>query len=65
VELRREDTHLHVSVHDDGRGLNGAGHGLGLASMRRRAEELDGTCEINSSLGMGTLVRARFPVTSP
>lgn len=31
--------------------------------MRRRAEELDGTCEIGSP-GVGTSVRARIPVAS-
>jgi signal transduction histidine kinase len=62
VTLRREDGFLRVSVQDDGRGLAaGSPAGVGLFSMRERAQELGGTCTI-SSTEHGTLVDARLPV---
>jgi two-component system, NarL family, sensor kinase len=61
VAVRRDDSWLHLTVHDDGRGIPAdAARGLGLRSMSLRAEELDGVCEVRS--GPGTLVRARLPL---
>jgi len=49
-------------VRDDGRGLGDRGRaGVGLVSMRERAEELGGTCEVTSD-ETGTLVAARLPL---
>lgn len=53
---------LCVEVQDDGLGLEPGGRaGVGLASMRERAEELDGTLEIERLPGGGTRVRALLP----
>jgi signal transduction histidine kinase len=47
---------------DDGAGLPNPHHaGVGLASMRERAEELGGTCFINSRQPNGVQVMAQFP----
>jgi signal transduction histidine kinase len=62
VALRREDGVLRVRVEDDGEGLaEQRAAGVGLFSMRERAEELGGTCVVTST-GHGTLVEARLPL---
>jgi signal transduction histidine kinase len=53
---------LDIAVSDDGRGLPADPvHGLGLTSMRFRAEELGGEFTLNSSAA-GTAIRARIPI---
>jgi signal transduction histidine kinase len=62
VRLSRKGA-LDLEVIDDGTGLSQVARGgVGLSSMRERAAELGGTCEIGSAPGGGTLVRARLPV---
>ena len=54
---------LCVRVRDDGVGMaENPGVGVGLTSMRERAEELGGTCTITSERGAGTVVEARLPI---
>jgi len=54
---------LELEVSDDGQGLPSLYRaGVGMASMRERAEELGGTCEIERADGRGTCVRARLPL---
>jgi signal transduction histidine kinase len=56
---------LEVDVLDDGHGLPYDHRaGVGIASMRERAEELGGTCEVQAVDGRGTRVHARLPVAS-
>ena len=38
--------------------------GVGLTSMRERAEELGGTCTLTSASGRGTVVQARIPLAA-
>jgi signal transduction histidine kinase len=53
---------LEVEVVDDGVGLPASPQGgVGLSSMRERAAELGGTCEITPSSPSGTRVFARLP----
>jgi signal transduction histidine kinase len=55
---------LHVVVCDDGSGeLQPREGGVGLGSMRERAEEIGGSFEISATPGQGTTVRARLPLT--
>ena len=63
VTLRRDDGYLHVLVRDTGTGLAPTpGVGVGLSSMRERAEEVGGTCTVTSAAGTGTVVEARLPL---
>jgi two-component system NarL family sensor kinase len=62
VRLSRAAATLAVEVSDDGDGLpTRSGGGVGLASMRNRAEELGGRCEVSGGPG-GTTVSARLPL---
>jgi signal transduction histidine kinase len=54
---------MHVEIVDDGRGLPEQHRsGVGLLSMRERAEELGGTCRIEPAPGGGTRVVAYLPL---
>jgi two-component system NarL family sensor kinase len=55
---------LELEVSDDGRGTNGSGtKGLGLVSMRERAEELGGSLTVGAGTGgRGTVVTATLPL---
>lgn len=64
IDLRRDGSHLLLSVADDGVGFDTSqeSQGQGLASLRRRAERLKGTCAIESGPGAGTTVTLRVPL---
>ena len=54
---------LTIEVTDDGRGLSeDAVPGIGINSMRARAEELGGRCVLTSAGNGGTRVLAHLPV---
>jgi len=58
------ETQLILEVIDDGRGLPPeARRGVGLNSMRERAEELGGTCELSPGSRGGLCVRACLPLS--
>jgi two-component system NarL family sensor kinase len=56
---------LQVTVRDDGSGIPVGTPGVGLSSMRDRAEELGGECVVVFREGEGTSVEATLPVGSP
>jgi len=64
IELARKSGSLTLSVRDDGKGFDPAAdsEGHGLASMRRRAEELGGGLTIDSAPGRGTRVFLEVPL---
>jgi signal transduction histidine kinase len=63
VMLRRELDGLRVRISDSGAGLaEDHATGVGLFSMRERAEELGGTCIVTSRPGSGTTVDAVLPI---
>ena len=66
VVLVGGDDDLVLRITDNGRGFKTHGRhpGLGLVSMRERIESLDGTLEVNSVPGRGTVLEARMPMTS-
>jgi signal transduction histidine kinase len=54
---------LLVEVSDDGRGIDpGRQAGVGLLSLRERAEELGGRSEVTCPSTGGTVVRAWLPL---
>jgi signal transduction histidine kinase len=62
VSLDREDGALVVRVADDGVGIAAdAAAGVGLVSLRERAAELGGRCEVSCPPEGGTVVRAVLP----
>ncbi|MFG3437995.1 GAF domain-containing sensor histidine kinase [Nonomuraea sp. NPDC047897] len=63
VRLGHGDGRLVLSVRDDGRGFDQAdSRGLGLVSMRERAESVGGVMTVESALGAGTAVRVEVGV---
>ena len=65
VRLAAAQRDLVVEVVDDGIGIGaGTPAGVGLVSLRERAEELGGRCSVLPA-GPGTLVRATLPLGTP
>jgi signal transduction histidine kinase len=68
LELRVEEGEVILEIADDGAGFrDGAvatipGSGLGMVTMRERAEALGGSLEVKSST-RGTVIRVRIPAT--
>ena len=63
VRLARAEDGLVVRIADDGRGLPAvAGGGVGLDSMRARADELGGRFGVTPAAGGGTVVTAILPL---
>jgi len=66
VTLTASDGMLNVEVADDGGGISPLHRaGVGLTSMRERAEELGGTCTLLPRPGGGTVVSAQLPLAGP
>ena len=63
VTVRRDGNAVTVEVRDDGRGIGeDVSAGVGLLSLRERAEELGGRCEVSCPSGGGTRVWAWLPL---
>ena len=63
MQVRCSAGALVVTVSDDGTGVVVARpDGVGLGSMRSRAEEIGGAFELSATPGTGTTVTARLPV---
>lgn len=63
VRLAVSDRQIEVSVEDDGAGFDPAAvrTGHGLENLRRRLEEMGGTCDLRTAPGRGTTVTLRLP----
>jgi len=69
LSLQKIDNAIELTVQDDGQGfdltetltIEGIRKGLGLTSMKERAELSGGWCKIESVLGKGTVIRASWP----
>ncbi len=67
LSLKATDSRIYLAVTDDGVGLEagpgkkkGAPAGIGLASMKERAELSGGSISIESAVGRGTSITARW-----
>jgi signal transduction histidine kinase len=56
-------TLLRLEIADDGSGFRRGSAGIGLHTMKERAAEIGGTCEIGAREGGGTLVKASLPLS--
>jgi signal transduction histidine kinase/ligand-binding sensor domain-containing protein len=65
VRLKRSDDVARLEILDDGVGFDcarlGTPGGLGLMTMRERAGQLGGACDIESAPGHGTTIRVTVP----
>lgn len=69
VRLTADEQQVEMEISDDGRGFDAAetavtSDGIGLKSMRERAEALGGTVTLQSTPGQGTMVRVCLPLHS-
>jgi signal transduction histidine kinase len=66
LALVEQTSSLDLTIEDNGRGLAPAGSaGVGLASMRERAEELGGTFEVKRPPAGGTCLHVQLPCLLP
>jgi len=66
VNLSASHGMLQVDIIDDGRGVSPVHRaGVGLTSMRERAEELGGSCTLRPRPGGGSVVSAQLPLSGP
>jgi signal transduction histidine kinase len=61
---RKKDGRIELVIEDNGTGFNmeSVKKGLGLGSMRERAELSGGSFDIESVKGKGTVIRASWPI---
>jgi len=63
VRLTLEDGSVRLEIRDDGRGIAPDDFAsVGLVSMRERAQELGGSCEVSSPPDRGTRVLVHIPL---
>lgn len=75
IRLAREPGMVRFEIQDYGRGMpspqsqagmhSNAAFGVGIAGMRERMKQLDGTLEIRSESGRGTTILATLPIGQP
>jgi len=63
VDVQERDSHLHLSVRDDGVGGAAVGGGSGLVGLTDRVEALGGTITVSSPPGQGTTLLVDLPTT--
>ena len=65
LDLRERNGTIELTIQDNGQGfdLETAGRGMGLSTMRERAELSGGSFTIESAEGKGTTVRASWPLS--
>jgi signal transduction histidine kinase len=64
VQLVASARSLTVEVHDNGTGLGSSKRRSGLENLRRRAEDLHGTCTVTCEPDRGTRLLWQIPITS-
>lgn len=64
VTIQYREQRGELTIYDDGRGFDTQGHydGIGLESMRERAESFGGDFSLSSMVGQGTQITVTFPI---
>jgi len=64
LSLRKEDDKILLTLQDNGQGFDPdtARKGMGLSSIRERAELSGGSSELKSAIGKGTIIRVSWPI---
>lgn len=67
IRMALTDSALDVSVHDDGSGFQPTNDraGYGLSTMKKRLQNIGGTCIVESAPGKGTTVHLRLNIPTP
>ena len=60
-----DESHVRITISDDGVGCADASRGSGLIGLRDRVEALRGSLEVLSAPGSGTTITAQIPVAAP
>jgi signal transduction histidine kinase len=62
LSLRKEDNKVLLTIQDNGHGFdpNTVRKGLGLSTMRERAQLSGGSFGLESAIGKGTIIRATW-----
>lgn len=66
IQLNRLESELSLNIEDDGKGFDvdekEQTEGMGLGSLKKRAEKLNGTLFIDSEIGKGTITIVEIPL---
>jgi len=66
ISITNHDASLNIIVEDNGQGFNSntllKKEGMGLSSIERRVEHLEGTMEVDSTKGQGTTILIDIPI---
>jgi len=64
LSLRKEDAKILLTIQDNGQGFDPSTvrKGMGLSTMRERAQLSGGTFHLESATGKGTIIRVSWPV---
>jgi signal transduction histidine kinase len=63
LSLRKEDAKIQLTIQDNGQGFDSetVRKGLGLSTMRERAQLSGGSFDLESAIGKGTIIRVSWP----
>jgi len=58
VVVQKEENQIQITIHDNGKGfdIDNTDFGNGLYNMKKRIEEVNGICKIESELQKGTTI---------
>jgi signal transduction histidine kinase len=64
ISARRDEGHIHLQAHDDGRGAEALQAGNGLRGMRERLEQYGGDLDIDTRPQQGFRLHLRLPASA-
>ncbi len=65
VRVSKKDRHISMTITDDGRGFDTSTvfSGNGMATLKKRADELNAYFKIDSQTNTGTSIQLKFKIT--